>query len=456
MGQFNFHLAQLERDVIKTGAWQAKLAKGRYLLQSAEDTANESKKITLREKAKGYFEAVSTSESRYAKDAKLELFRLNSDLQKNDPTAKPISELLQSQESAYQAQETQSSEIQYKRLFLNDIDLNTGISSLNTLLKSPELTDTLKAKIYFQLIRAYMSKAYHTGQFDYLTQALVYCDLLCSDPDLKEMNKAKLADAIRKNIRSKIQQRDIRDNSFVTYIKDLMSFSLDSNKIFSKYIGLFIGNAIDFALLATPKLLEKNHWEPSRIFPSKKESNLDPYYQNRPGARFFKNAGFAGMGKWVGKYILAPLFTLYVAPVLLLFGLISYPFLNAYAKNAIKKAVLSITELKKEEVLNPKNTHSVSSEMAQTTSSTQTQSSTAHAKRIFTKNLEAVQKKLSLTTLKDETSSVRQSLYTLDKGKPGYSYAYGQLFRAAPKAEAASPVLEPVYTPISSHRGNAN
>lgn len=404
------------------------------------------------ESAKKYFTEVSNSNSPYAQIANVELKILNT-TESGSIETQNNKNLLSIPNRYHEAKTTEALENQYKSLRLamqNKIDSNSldvnfideTIAKFKHLLQDIELTDTLKAKIYFQLIHLHLQKAHQSGRLNDLNRALTYCDLLCSDQYLKDMNKTKMAEQIRSDIRGKIVngalrknlKDPIRDTKFSSWIKFSVRLGIMASRSIFKYIGLLIGNVMDLCLLFTPKYFKKDDF--SGRFKLYDNNALREWKTNwvRVG---LKHRGLARAGRWIGKHVLGNLFVPITIVLGFVAGILTYPFVKITQlfseNNVVKSKAKDILDLSKspitERVFNTNNTSN----------------STMKAKKIFTLDEEKLKDKISLPSSKTHSEAIEQNRYKLGKGELGCSYAYGRVFATAPKPNAAPMAPKPVY-----------
>lgn len=428
-------LLQLERDAKKQGAWQAKLAYASYLLAySPEQT--EQAKIYLQEiinhDIRAYItEAKFLFETHFSSDGKRDAVALDS-LEKTKASQNGEVQL------SYTRKISGSLEFQYKKIRYEYDNphrpekkrrqiINTTIMQLEALLEQPlEMTDTLRAKIYFQLIRLHLEHANQKGQRSHVEEAKKYCQLLIKDSTLSSMVKAKHAEKIYDQIRS---ITDTPIYHFTTHIKESFKAGRKGNKILFKYAGVVLGNVIDFSLLVLPKIISKsagdiNHVRKGKTFP----------------VEFFKNAGFGyvfkKLGEKFGKHVMG---NMVGGPIGAVFGAFYYPFeyLNQKYKTSsnIKEKTNGIIKLKKPLMDEHSSTnHSVNQTLIS----------------IFERTSKIPSKKIDyLKTELDTEIKVKpnRSFIPMEKSTKAY-YAYGSVFANAVKTKQGEVDGEQSLLPI--------
>lgn len=341
----HFLLEQLKRDASKKGALQAKIALVNYYLNTkAIPRSAESDKIALK-----YLEEVISAHEKaktegkisnpYASIAKQILYKLNN---KDDAIFNTIVNSNQTNESTQQIRQLPV-ENQYKIAHMKfsygdtkNYTLEEYESTLEKLLKNVELTDTLRAKIYFQLVEINIEKAKKSGALLYMERARDFCDILTNDPALSSMIKADKATKILQKI---TQHEVMKDSGFWGYLKDIFkAIQIDGSRTGFKWLGIVLGNIANLSFL--PLIFNKAY--------------LDVGHRNWENESLtkliFKNSGFAwlfkNVGKIIGTYVVGPIIGLAVAALSIPF----YPFVYAYqrykANNEISSLAEEITKLK--------------------------------------------------------------------------------------------------------------
>jgi len=431
-------LLQLERDANKEGAWQAKLAYAHYLLKFEPEQKENAKKylqeIIFNDIREYITEARYLHESHFPADNKRDAVAIAS-----------LEKVKTNQNNRFQPilnrRILSSPEFQYKTIRYNyehpsiprnkrERLISQTIQKLETLLSSEEeITDTLRAKIYFQLIHLHIEHAQLKGQRSHLEEAKKYCQLLTKDETLSRMNKTAYAKQIYQEI-STITNKPIYD--FKTHIKESFKAGREGNRIFFKYAGIFIGNMIDFSLAGMPKLVKKSM-----------DQDFVPKGKTLP-QELFKNSGFGVvfkyLGKQLGKHVVG---NLVGGPIAAIAGVVFYPFEYFHQKyrtnSEIKKVAENVVNLKKDTVKKS------STAFCSDTLSTNSESIFAHNKdnSRFDKKIDYTKSEL------DQLISVKHESNLFPKNEK-MAYAYGRVFVngvSKQKVDASSTML-PVYNPL--------
>lgn len=346
----HFLLEQLKRDASKKGALQAKIALVNYYLNTkAIPRSAESDKIALK-----YLEEVITAHDKarsegkisnpYASIARQLQYKLNN---KDDATFNTIASSNQSNEGSELTRQLPV-ENQYKIARMqfsygdtNNYTLEKYESTLKKLLKNIELTDTLRAKIYFQLVEINIEKAKNSGARVYVERAQDFCDILINDPALSSMIKA---DKARKILQKITESKVMEDFGVWDYLKDIFKTTqIDGSRTTFKWLGIVLGNIANLSLL--PPLVNKATFDVGRY------KNWDPAAGSF-AKLIFKNSGFAwlfkNIGKVIGTYVVGPVIGLAVAALSIPF----YPLVKVYQRyktnNQISTLAGEIVNLKLE------------------------------------------------------------------------------------------------------------
>lgn len=306
---FSPDIEQLARDARKKDAWQAKLIYAKFLLSTPPKNGTAEKLLQeIHEKLKDatdhelknfYFDATLLLEKNFAlrKKSGIEIANIEAMLEQKY-TRDVGSANYQSPEILYKT---------YRSLYM----LNNGYTrdkyakDLNFILNiKVELTDTLLAKIYFQLLRINIEEAAETGQLICLELAKRYADLLVNSPTMQEMDKAKYAKIIYDQLPAESPY------TFANHTKQAFNFGKTVSKYTLKWMGLAVGTILDLTII--PKVI-------SLAFIEEK-----PKYSF--GHFILKKSGFMGglqwLGERIGEHVIGNLIT---GPISALFGLLSYP-----------------------------------------------------------------------------------------------------------------------------------
>lgn len=341
----HFLLEQLKRDAAKKGAWQAKVALVNYYLTGTKKRAIERSKEND-ELASKYLEEVIEAQNwakvhdhiphPYATIAKQLQCKLKGeenaiskaavDLNRSHFVSRNIRNLTRT-----------PSENQYKTARFRSRFGNGSVytsqqyeQDLKGLLESVEITDTLQAKIYFQLIHINLEKAKKTGHYAYLQTAYDYSKKLTQNPCLSGMEKAEKATKIMKELEKHFPKAE-----FSNFLREIVSFSQESSKIGFKWLGILIGNIANLSLFPP-------------LFFNKASLGYAKYQyltNSNAASLIFKNSGFAwlfkNVGKLLGKYVFGNIFAAFAV----LFSLPVYPLLKMYKRNTHNAEVTNIAIL---------------------------------------------------------------------------------------------------------------
>jgi hypothetical protein len=301
----HFDVAQLFRDAYKAGAYQAKFYLALYLMK-VNPAVNHQQNYDL------LSTVAASNDSRYTVQAKVVQRSLAGNLSAAEVSAwKPALEkkAIKPKGNLFLTTDM-SAEYDYKvaRIRMESPDMpyawSDYIRDLKKIVKSPELTDTLKAKVYFQLMRANLELTSQTGRRCDLQRAAKVARKLTSDPDLKDMFKSFEAARVLVEI-------DHALKASVLSSSDYFELGFRGSRQFFKYLGLLLGNVLDLSLVFLPKLFFiKTGNAHSKVKNYRNHDFFEP-------SRFFKNSGFAGIFKFIGRSIVGTGFGMLIAPIIM-------------------------------------------------------------------------------------------------------------------------------------------
>jgi hypothetical protein len=335
----NYYLEQLERDAKKKGSWQAKFAYAIYLLAYSPDKQKEN----IRNQAQAYIAEITTAGIKKVPEF---YFEEATKIQKS-LKEKPGKIFTPQHSIIYERENYRSPDYlyQYIRLqyeltivssgyqdksdnFKKDY-LNKNIKKLKRLLYLDEITDALRVKIYFQLIRTHVELASMQGHRDDFEKAKKYYELILNDKALNSTPKAKRAQEFYDQIQS-ITNKPVYD--FGKHIIGSFDAGRKGNGALFKYIGIFIGNILDIFTLMLLKIadgdigVQLDQKNEKVAYKNKNNKNNNKSKATYYGV-IFENRGVAGvlniLGKSIGKDIVGNLIG---GPIGFILGLITYPF----------------------------------------------------------------------------------------------------------------------------------
>jgi hypothetical protein len=206
-------------------------------------------------------------------------------------------------------------------------------------LKKNEEFSRLLVRIYFKSMCFYLDRASITGVREDLEIVRHHYFLLINQISscwLIEGASQNLSTMPEKNKAYSIYQqiKTITDQpiySFKKHSQDAFLAAKEASRVGFKYLGIVIGNAIDFLLGAVPKLLGKDElgMGKKREIKIEKFKTFSEYFSNF----IFKDTGFAGAFKYIGKRFGEHVFgNLIGGPISVIVGAMTYPFEYLYRR----------------------------------------------------------------------------------------------------------------------------
>lgn len=129
-----------------------------------------------------------------------------------------------------------TAEFKYKMLRMNFSSGTTTLkdyeAELYSLFEHPELTDTLKAKLNFQLVQVALLKAKESGSKEHLDAATLYCERIQKDSTLIDMEKSANASIVAKQISAQLEKINLDSRMNV----ERLQYKTTSNNIFTRMI----------------------------------------------------------------------------------------------------------------------------------------------------------------------------------------------------------------------------